>query len=58
MGLVSLQVKPLRHIDVKSAEGDATTRLLGLDIPLVRLFAWEASAPIKLAVALARAKHA
>jgi len=39
-------------------DADATTRLLGLDIPLVRLFAWEASAPIKLAVALARAKHA
>ena len=39
-------------------DGGATTRLLGLDIPLVRLFAWEASAPIKLAVALARAKHA
>ena len=38
-------------------DGGATTRLLGLDIPLVRLFAWEASAPIKLAVALARAKH-
>ena len=38
-------------------DGDATARLLGLDIPLVRLSPWEASAPIKLAVALARAKH-
>jgi hypothetical protein len=32
-------------------------RLLGLDIPLVRLSPWEASAPIKLAIALARAKQ-
>ena len=38
-------------------EGDATARLLGVDVPLVRLSPWEASAPIKLAVALARAKH-
>jgi HPr kinase/phosphorylase len=38
-------------------EGGATTRLLGLDIPSLRLSPWEASAPIKLAVALARAKH-
>jgi serine kinase of HPr protein (carbohydrate metabolism regulator) len=36
---------------------NATTPLLGLDIPLLRLSPWEASAPIKLAVALARAKH-
>ena len=35
----------------------ATTPLLGLDIPLLRLSPWEASAPIKLAAALARAKH-
>ena len=38
-------------------DADATVRLLGLDIPLLRLVPWEASAPIKLAVALARAKH-
>ena len=38
-------------------DGAATTRLLGLDIPLLRLSPWEASAPIKLAAALARAKH-
>lgn len=38
-------------------EGDATVRLLGVDVPLVRLSPWEASAPIKLAIALARAKH-
>ena len=31
---------------------NATTPLLGLDIPLLRLSPWEASAPIKLAVAL------
>jgi HPr kinase/phosphorylase len=38
--------------------GDPMARLLGVDVPLVRLYPWEASAPIKLAVALARAKHA
>jgi serine kinase of HPr protein (carbohydrate metabolism regulator) len=38
-------------------EGNAKARLLGVDLPLVRLFPWEASAPIKLAIALARAKH-
>jgi HPr kinase/phosphorylase len=38
-------------------EGNAKARLLGIDLPLVGLFPWEASAPIKLAIALARAKH-
>lgn len=38
-------------------DGDATVRLLGIDLPLLRLTPWEASAPIKLAIALARAKH-
>ena len=38
-------------------EGDTTTRLLGVEVPLARLYPWEASAPIKLAVALARTKH-
>jgi HPr kinase/phosphorylase len=38
-------------------EGNAKARLLGIDLPLVGLFPWEASAPIKLALALARAKH-
>jgi HPr kinase/phosphorylase len=38
-------------------EGDATALLLGIDVPQVRLYPWEASAAIKLAVALARAKH-
>jgi serine kinase of HPr protein (carbohydrate metabolism regulator) len=37
---------------------ELTARLLGVDVPLVRLYPWEASAAIKLAVALARAKHA
>jgi HPr kinase/phosphorylase len=36
---------------------DATTPILGLDLPLIRIFPWEPSAPIKLAIALARAKH-
>lgn len=38
-------------------EADATARLMGLEVPLIRLSPWQASAPIKLAVALARAKH-
>jgi serine kinase of HPr protein (carbohydrate metabolism regulator) len=38
-------------------EAAATVRLLGVELPLVRLTPWEASAPIKLAIALARAKH-
>ena len=38
-------------------EENCTTQLLGVQLPLVRLFAWEASAPIKLAIALARAKQ-
>jgi HPr kinase/phosphorylase len=43
--------------DIERLPDEATTPLLGLDIPLLRLSPWEASAPIKLAVALARAKH-
>ena len=39
-------------------EGDDVARLLGVDVPLMRLAPWEASAPIKLAVALARARRA
>lgn len=38
-------------------EDDTTTQLLGVQLPLLRLCAWEASAPIKLAIALARAKQ-
>ncbi len=38
-------------------ESNAKARLLGIELPLVGLFPWEASAPIKLAIALARAKH-
>jgi HPr kinase/phosphorylase len=38
-------------------EADSSARLLGVEMPLLRLHPWEASAPIKLAVALARAKH-
>lgn len=36
-------------------EESSTALLLGIDLPLLRLVPWEASAPIKLAVALARA---
>lgn len=35
----------------------ASARLAGIDVPLIRLCPWEASAAIKLSVALARAKH-
>ena len=35
----------------------ATQRVLGIEIQHISLFPWEASAPIKLAIALARAKH-
>ena len=38
-------------------EAGARARLMGLEVPLIRLSPWQASAPIKLAVALARAKH-
>jgi HPr kinase/phosphorylase len=36
---------------------DDRTQLLGLDLPLLRLAPWEASAPVKLAIALARARR-
>ena len=38
-------------------EVGATTGLLGVEVPRIALFPWEASAPIKLAIALARAKE-
>ena len=38
-------------------EADDKACLLGVEVPLLRLNPWEGSAPIKLAVALARAKH-
>jgi hypothetical protein len=37
-------------------EADASVRLLGLDVAAIRLVATEASAPIKLALALSRAR--
>jgi serine kinase of HPr protein (carbohydrate metabolism regulator) len=37
-------------------EGDAAS-LMGVELPLIRLAPWEGSAAIKLAIALARAKH-
>jgi serine kinase of HPr protein (carbohydrate metabolism regulator) len=36
-------------------ERDMTAPLLGIDVPLLRLSPWQASAPIKLALALAQA---
>ena len=47
---------PAAHIE-RLPEGNARARLLGVELPLVGLFPWEASAPVKLAIALARAKH-
>jgi serine kinase of HPr protein (carbohydrate metabolism regulator) len=38
-------------------EADAVARVLNVDVPLIHLAPWEASAPIKLAVALARARR-
>lgn len=40
--------------EVERMPDGASVRLLGLDVPLVRLAPFEASAPIKLALALAR----
>lgn len=39
---------------VRLPERDTMARLLGVDVPLLRLFPWEASAPVKLALALAQ----
>ena len=38
-------------------DGEARARFMGVEVPLLRLCPWDASAAIKLAVALARAKH-
>jgi HPr kinase/phosphorylase len=38
-------------------DGRETTWLSGVAVPRIVIFPWEASAPIKLAIALARAKH-
>ena len=47
---------PGREI-VRLPDEDASARILGVDLPRVRLSPWEASAPIKLVIALARAKQ-
>jgi len=38
-------------------EAQRTTRLLGVEVPTIALSPWEGSAPIKLAIALARARQ-
>jgi len=38
-------------------EAGRTTRLLGVEVPTIALCPWEGSAPIKLAIALARARQ-
>ncbi len=45
----------LAHEEERLPERDLTARLLGIDVPLLRLAPWQASAPIKLALALAEA---
>jgi HPr kinase/phosphorylase len=47
---------PGREIE-RLPDEDASARILGVDLPRVRLSPWEASAPIKLVIALARAKQ-
>ena len=47
---------PEREVE-RLPEEDASARILGVDLPRVRLSPWEASAPIKLVIALARAKQ-
>jgi serine kinase of HPr protein (carbohydrate metabolism regulator) len=55
---LALVVDLVAASDVERLPDDALkTRLLGVDVPLVRLYPWEASAPIKLAVALARVRQ-
>ena len=51
-----VDLTPARETE-RLPEGDATAQLLGVELPRIALFPWEASAPIKLAIALARAKH-
>ena len=41
----------------RMAQTQRTTRLLGVEVPTIALFPWECSAPIKLAIALARARQ-
>ena len=51
-----VDLAPARAIE-RLPDGDETARLLGVEVPRMALFPWEASAPIKLAIALARVKH-
>jgi HPr kinase/phosphorylase len=51
-----VDLAPAREIERLPEEGE-TAQLLGIALPRIALFPWEASAPIKLAIALARAKH-
>ena len=51
-----IDLMPQQEIE-RLPEGETAVNLLGVELPRVALFPWEASAPIKLAIALARAKH-
>jgi serine kinase of HPr protein (carbohydrate metabolism regulator) len=53
-----LLVDLVRPEEVERMPEDAAAELLGAHMPLIRLAPWEPSAPIKLALALARAKLA
>ena len=55
LGLV-VDLAPAGAIE-RLPEAGRTTRLLGLEVPTIALSPWEGSAPIKLAIALARARQ-
>jgi serine kinase of HPr protein (carbohydrate metabolism regulator) len=54
---LALIVDLVAPAELERLPDDASATLLGTKLPLVRLWPWEASAPIKLAIALARAKR-
>jgi serine kinase of HPr protein (carbohydrate metabolism regulator) len=56
LALIVDLVATLKDVERLPDDG-ARTRLMGVDVPSIRLCPWEASAAIKLAVALARAKR-
>jgi serine kinase of HPr protein (carbohydrate metabolism regulator) len=54
---LALVVDLVAAAEIERMPEPATTSLLGVDLPHVYLNAWEGSAAIKLAIALARMKH-
>ena len=51
-----VDLAPAQEIE-RLPQGNGTAPLLGIELPRIALYPWEASAPIKLAIALARVKH-